>query len=214
MTIMIVMYITKEKINTYMISARIQDLLINAIRKHKKIEGLSDLSKFSTVPISTIKTHVNYLEHHDNIIPSRIGSRKKHIFEYREKTDKKSTEYNIVISNYSKIVNLTNNFIENHLKKMKKLKLLENQLVGSSELAGEIFVDIDKICEKLTSLKCKTRKNTPRYDALEIKISQLHKLKPKLHENVYRANPLLESRLMNYLGSARIDKKRLRNIHY
>ncbi len=97
---------------------------------------------------------------------------------------------------------------------MKKLKLDESQLYSSSTLAAEIFIDIDKICEKLTSLKCKSRKTSSRYQSLENKTVQLYKLKTKIHEYVYRADPLLESKLMIILGSARMDKVRLRKSHY
>jgi len=194
-----------------MISEKILYQLLKAINENRKIEGISSLSKFSGVAEITIKTNIKDIENHDNIKHSRIGSRNTHVFEYQDKSDSKSNEYDVSISNYNKIVNMCNIFINQHLKKMKKLKLTEDQIVSSSELAGEIFVDIDKVCEKLTSLKCKTRKTNSRYNTLETKTEHLQKLKTKLHAHVYNADPLLESRLMIYLGSARVNKMRLRS---
>jgi len=214
MIIVKIMYITKRGFYTYMISERILYQLVQAINKNKRIEGISELSELSGIPEITIKVNIKVLTNHDNIKHSRVGSRNTHVFEYRDKTDSKSSEYDIAISNYNKIVKMSNFFIEYHLKKMRKLKLDESQLKSSSTVATEIFIDIDKIAEKLSSLKCKTRKTSSRYPSLEYKVSLLYRLKRKIHENVYRADPLLESRMMILLGSARVDKRRLRATDY
>ena len=105
-----------------MISERILYQLVKAIFENKKIDGIKELSKLSEVPEITIKVNINDLEEHPNIKHSRIGSRNTHVFEYQNKSNKKSMDYENTISNYEKIVILSENFIE-QLKKMKKLKL-------------------------------------------------------------------------------------------
>jgi hypothetical protein len=197
-----------------MISDRILYQLVKTVLENKKIEGIKQLSELSGVPEITIKVNIHDIEGHPNINHSRIGARRTHVFEYQGKSNKKSLEFKNIISNYTKIVKQADYWIEDHLKKMKKLKLHESQISGSAEFVAELFIDIDKISERLTSLKLKTKKRSSTYETLEDSNTKLSKLKLKLHSHVYAADPLIESRMMIILGSARVDKKFLRRSTY